>query len=143
MHRMLRRLHHVGLVVPDIGARIEAYARLGAKRVGEPFEVPGRNFLLAYVDLGNTLIELQQPLSPDTVSGRFLAANPCGGFNHAAYEVDDVLATRDWLVGEGGTVMGPPEGRRDHTGALVVVVDATQSHGTLIELREAVPAQSR
>jgi len=58
-------------------------------------------------------------------------------------DLDIHLAARDWLVGEGGTVMGPAEGRRDHAGTLVVVVDATRSHGTLIELREAAPAQSR
>ncbi len=134
---MLKRLHHFGLVVPDIEAALASYDGLGGRRVREPFEVPGRGFLLAYVDIGNTMIELQQPLVPDNVSGRFLAAHPHGGINHTAYEVEDVLAARDWLTGLGGTVLGPPEGRRDDKGVLVVVVDATRSHGTLLELRQA------
>jgi methylmalonyl-CoA/ethylmalonyl-CoA epimerase len=134
---VLKRLHHFGLVVPDIDAALDAYVKLGAVRVGEPFEVPGRNFLLTYVDLGNTKIELQQPLSPDIVSGRFLAQNPHGGINHTAYEVEDAFAARDWLVSLGGTILGPSEGRRDHDGVLVVVVDACKTHGTLLELRQA------
>jgi methylmalonyl-CoA/ethylmalonyl-CoA epimerase len=134
---MLRRLHHIGLVVPDIAAARAAYARLGARLIGEAFEVAGRNFLLAYVDLGNVRIELQQPLSADTVSGRFLAKNPQGGINHTAYEVEDAAAMRDRLVAAGGSVLGPAEGRREADGTLVIVVDAKATHGTLIELRQA------
>jgi methylmalonyl-CoA/ethylmalonyl-CoA epimerase len=134
---VLKRLHHIGLVVPDIAAAQRAYAGLGATPLGQPFEVPGRNFMLAYVDLGNTRIELQQPLSPDTVSGRFLAQNPEGGINHAAYEVDDAVTARDWLLEQGGSVLGPEAGRREPDGTLVIVVDAKATHGTLIELRQA------
>jgi methylmalonyl-CoA/ethylmalonyl-CoA epimerase len=135
---MLKRLHHYGLVVPDIEAAIASYTGLGGRCVREPFEVVGRGFLLAHIDVGNTMIELQQPLVPDNVSGRYLAANPHGGINHAAYEVEDVEAARDWLIGLGGVVMGPPEGRVDQAGVRVIVVDATRTHGTLLELRQSV-----
>jgi methylmalonyl-CoA/ethylmalonyl-CoA epimerase len=134
--RMIRRLHHVGLVVPDLRAALAAYARMPGTSVGEPFEIPERRYLLAYVDFGNALIELTQPLTADSVAGRLLAANPNGGLNHLAFEVDAIIEDRDRLVGEGATPMGSAEPATDRFGAKVVVLDARETHGTLFELRQ-------
>lgn len=133
---MIRRLHHVGLVVPDLRAALALYARIPGVSVGEPFEVPERRYLLAYVDFGNSLIELTQPMTGDSVAGRLLAANPRGGLNHLAFEVDEIAETRDQLLAQGATLMGSPEPVADRFGAKVVVLDATQTHGTLFELRQ-------
>ena len=133
---MIQRLHHVGLVVPDLGAALASYAKLPGVRVGEPFELTERRYRLAYVDLGNCLIELTQPLTPDSVAGRLLAANPQGALNHLAFEVDDVDEARTRLLDQGALPMGTGEAATDRFGARVVVVDATAPHGTLFELRQ-------
>ncbi len=133
---MIRRLHHVGLVVPDIHAALARFAQLPGVLPGEPFEVPESRYLLAYVDLGNCMLELTQPLSADTVAGRLLAVNPAGGLNHLAFEVDELLATRDEFVAMGAIPMGPAAPRIDRSGTRVVVLDATDALGTLVELRQ-------
>lgn len=135
---MIQRLHHVGLVVPDIRAAMARYSGLPGVTIGESFELPERHYLLAYVYVGNCLIELTQPVTSDSVAGRFLTANPNGGLNHLAFEVADLRSAQDSFLAQGAVVMGSDEPRQDRSGTLVLVLDAARSHGTLVELRQRV-----
>ena len=47
---------------------------------------------LAYVDLGNSKIELMQPLTAESPVGRFLAKHPGGGLHHLWLGVEQVAA---------------------------------------------------
>ena len=49
----------------------------------------------------NTKIELMEPLGDVSPIMSFLRCNPDGGIHHICYEVDDILAARNRLVGEG------------------------------------------
>ncbi|MEP6057827.1 MAG: VOC family protein, partial [Nitratireductor sp.] len=59
---MLGRLNHVAIAVPDLAAASAVYRdTLGAK-LSEPQALPDHGVTVVFVDLGNTKVELLEPL---------------------------------------------------------------------------------
>src|SRR3546814_18246709 len=81
---------------------------LGAE-VSAPVPQPAHGVTVVFVTLPNTKIELLQPLGDSSPIAAFLERNPAGGIHHLCYEVDDILAARDRLTGEGARVLGDGE----------------------------------
>src|ERR1043166_4886962 len=103
---MLGRLNHVALAVPDIvAASAKDRGALGA-RVSEPQALPEHGVSVVFVDVGNTKIELLEPLGEASPITAFLEKNPSGGMHHVCYEVNDILAARDHLKQSGARVLG-------------------------------------
>ena len=88
---MIRRLDHIAVAVADTDAALEYFRdRLGLEVVAVdlPPEVPVK---LTYLDLGNTYLQLVEPLDPDHPVAAWLAANG-DGLHHICLGVDDVHA---------------------------------------------------
>jgi methylmalonyl-CoA/ethylmalonyl-CoA epimerase len=86
---MIRALDHVAVMVADTEAALRHFRdRLGLPvvAVDEPPEVPVR---LTYLDLGNTYLQLVEPLDPAHPTAAWLAANG-EGLHHICLGVDDV-----------------------------------------------------
>src|SRR5690606_15152567 len=97
---------HVALVVPDLAAASAHYRdALGAK-VAAPQALPEHGVTVVFVDVGNTKIELLEPLGENSTIRPFLDKNPSGGMHHVCYEVDDIIAARDHLKTAGARVLG-------------------------------------
>lgn len=133
---MLGKLHHIGLAVPNLEAAMKYYASLPGASVGPEFAIPGLPYRLAYVELGGTRLELVQPTETASTAGRYIERHPDGGVYHIAYEVQDVRASAAALVAQGAHIIGPSEPRMESDGHSVLVLDATKTHGTLMELRQ-------
>ncbi len=104
---MIRRLDHVAVAVRDTEAALAHFRdRLGLKvvAVDDPPEVPVR---LTYLDLGNTWLQLVEPLTPDHPLAAWLEANG-EGLHHICLGVDDVSAELERIGPEGVPV--PPLG---------------------------------
>jgi methylmalonyl-CoA/ethylmalonyl-CoA epimerase len=71
--------------------------------------MPEHGVTVVFVTLPNTKVELLEPLGEDSPIAGFLAKAPEGGMHHVCYEVDDILAARDRLVGQGARVLGTRE----------------------------------
>ena len=67
---------------------------------------------VVFIDLGNTKIELLEPLGEDSPIAAFLEKNPAGGMHHVCYEVDDIIAARDRSEGSGRARAGRRQSRR-------------------------------
>jgi methylmalonyl-CoA/ethylmalonyl-CoA epimerase len=134
---MLGRLNHVAIAVPDL-ARASAIYRetLGAK-TSEPQALPDHGVTVVFVDLGNTKIELLEPLGGDSLIAAFLARNPSGGMHHVCYEVGDIIAARDRLKQAGARVLGDGEPRTGAHGKPVLFLHPKDFDGTLVELEQA------
>jgi methylmalonyl-CoA/ethylmalonyl-CoA epimerase len=134
---MLGRLNHVALAVPNLEKACELYAAsLGAK-LSEPQALPGHGVKVVFVDLGNTKVELLEPLGENSPIAAFLDKNPSGGMHHICYEVDDILAARDHLKASGARVLGDGEPKTGAHGKLVLFLHPKDFMGTLIELEQA------
>ena len=134
---MLGRLNHVALAVPDLAAASALYrGTLGAK-VSAPQALPEHGVSVVFVDVGNTKIELLQPLGEGSPIAAFLEKNPSGGMHHLCYEVDDIIAARDRLKADGARVLGDGNPKIGAHGKPVLFLHPKDFFGTLVELEQA------
>jgi methylmalonyl-CoA/ethylmalonyl-CoA epimerase len=83
--------------VPDLAAASAVYRDTLGANVGAPQALPEHGVTVVFIDVGNTKIELLEPLGEGSPIAAFLAKSPSGGMHHVCYEVDDILAARDHL----------------------------------------------
>ena len=134
---MIGRLNHVAIVVPDVKAAAKLYKNMLGALVSEPVPLPAHGVTTVFVTLPNTKIELLEPLGEKSPVRGFLERNPAGGMHHLCYEVEDILAARDKLEGEGMRVLGDGEPAIGAHGKPVLFLHPKDFCGTLIELEEA------
>lgn len=123
-------LNHIGLAVVNIEESLKQFYELldspQAKiLVNEEHGVRG-----AFIEQGETHIELLEPLHSDSVIAKFLARHG-EGIHHMAFTVNNVDAKAEELETVGIPIItGPREG---FTGR-IAFADPTKMHGVLIEL---------
>jgi methylmalonyl-CoA/ethylmalonyl-CoA epimerase len=83
---MIGRLNHVAIVVPDLRAAMALYRDTLGATVLPPHALPEHGVTAAFVELGNTRIELLEPLGENSPVGGFLARNRDGAMHHVCYE---------------------------------------------------------
>jgi methylmalonyl-CoA/ethylmalonyl-CoA epimerase len=133
---MIGRLNHVAIVVPDLAAAISLYRNTLGATVLPPHALPEHVVTVAVVELGNTRIDLLEPLGENSPVGGFLARNPDGAMHHVCYEVADIRAARDRLRATGARVLGDGEPKVGAHGKPVLFLHPKDFCGTLIELEE-------
>jgi methylmalonyl-CoA/ethylmalonyl-CoA epimerase len=134
---MLGRLNHVALAVPDLSKACALYATsLGAK-LSAPQPLPEHGVTVVFIELGNTKVELLEPLGENSPVAVFLEKNPSGGMHHICYEVDDILYARDHLKASGARVLGDGAPKIGAHGRPVLFLHPKDFMGTLIELEQA------
>lgn len=134
---MIGKLNHVAIAVPDLGAAAAVYRDTLGARVSEAEALPEHGVTVVFVDLGNTRIELMEPLGEGSPIAGFLEKNPTGGMHHVCYEVDDIIAARDKLKDQGVRVLGDGEPKTGAHGKPVLFLHPKDFAGTLIELEQA------
>ena len=133
---MLGRLNHVALVVPDLQAACAHYRDVLGANVSALQSLAEHGVTVAFIDVGNTKIELLEPFGEGSTILPFLAKNPSGGMHHVCYEVDDIRAARDQLIAGGARVLGDGEPRIGAHGKPVLFLHPKDFFGTLIELEQ-------
>jgi len=133
---MLGRLNHVALAVPDLSTAVDKYRETLGASLSEPQALPEHGVTVVFVDLGNTKVELLEPLGETSPIAAFLEKNPAGGMHHLCYEVEDIRAARDRLVAAGARVLGDGEPKIGAHGKPVLFLHPKDFFGTLIELEQ-------
>ncbi|MEK1888469.1 MAG: methylmalonyl-CoA epimerase [Phyllobacterium sp.] len=133
---MLGRLNHIAIAVPDLGAASATYRNMLGAKLTEPQALPEHGVTVVFIDVGNTKIELLEPLGPDSPIAAFLAKNPSGGMHHVCYEVANIIAARDHLKREGARILGDGEPKNGAHGKPVLFLHPKDFNGTLIELEQ-------
>ena len=128
------RVHHVAVVVRDLGAALAFYRdalRLPLDVV-LPLETDGVR--IAFLPIGESSIELVEPTRADTGVARFLESRG-EGFHHVCLEVDDIGAELARLAGQGVELIVTVARRgAEGPGAFI---HPRSGHGVLVELIEA------
>jgi methylmalonyl-CoA/ethylmalonyl-CoA epimerase len=133
---MLGRLNHVAIAVKDIAAATAVYRDTLGAQVSQPQKLPEHGVTVVFIELPNTKIELLEPLGADSPIAKFLEKNADGGMHHVCYEVEDIIAARDRLKGEGARVLGSGEPKIGAHGKPVLFLHPKDFCGTLVELEQ-------
>ena len=129
---MLSTIDHVGVAVEDIDAALALYRdSLGMPLVHRE-TVTEQGVDAALLDVGDSHVELLQPLGPDTAVGKFLSRRG-PGLHHVAYRVPDVEATLNALA-EAGLRLIDERPRNGIRGSRVAFVHPASTGGVLTEI---------
>lgn len=86
---MFKGLDHIAIAVPDTEEALKVWRDKLGFRVLYSEEVNGNTVRLTHLDLGNTQLQLVEPLTPDHPLRGWLAANG-PGLHHFCMRVDNV-----------------------------------------------------
>ncbi len=129
---MLSTIDHVGVAVQDIEAALSLYRdALGMPQVHrETVSEQGVDAVL--LDVGDSHVELLQPLGPDTAVGKFLARRG-PGLHHVAYRVENIEEALRQLSAAGMRLIDeqPRVGIR---GSRVAFLHPASTNGVLTEI---------
>jgi methylmalonyl-CoA/ethylmalonyl-CoA epimerase len=131
---MLSAIDHVGVAVENIDVALELYRdQLGMPLVHRE-TVPEQGVDAALLDVGDSHIELLQPLGPDTAVGKFLSRRG-SGLHHVAYRVASVQATLD-ACAAAGIALIDQQPRTGIRGSRVAFLHPAATGGVLTEIVE-------
>jgi len=134
---VIGRLNHVAIAVPDLERAAATYLSTLGASVSTPQDRLDHGVKVVFVELPNTKIELLEPLGENSPIQAFLDKNPSGGMHHICYEVEDIIAARDHLKGEGARIIGDGEPKIGAHGKPVLFLHPKDFDGTLVELEQA------
>ena len=134
---MLGRLNHVAIAVADAEKAAKIYGTAFGAEISTTVPLPEHGVITVFATLPNTKIEFIQPLGADSPIAKFVERNPDGGIHHICYEVPDIIAARETLVGEGARVLGDGEPKIGAHGKPVLFLHPKDFCGTLVEIEQA------
>jgi methylmalonyl-CoA/ethylmalonyl-CoA epimerase len=133
---LFQRLDHVGVVVHSIDDALSTYRDLLGMVLLERKNVPEHGVEVAFLDGGNSTVELLAPTDPESGTARFLAARG-EGTHHVCFQVADIRAALADLAAQGVRLID--ETPRQGIHGLVAFIHPKATHGLMIELLEYPP----
>ena len=130
----ITKIDHVGIAVSDLATAVAQYTgRLGLDAVHTE-TVESQGVRVAFIQVGQSTIELLEPLAPDTAVGKFIAKRG-DGLHHICFAVDNIVAALADLAANGASLIDTQPRPGAH-GKLVAFVHPRTFGGTLIELAQ-------
>jgi methylmalonyl-CoA/ethylmalonyl-CoA epimerase len=97
---MLKKIHHVGVVVPNLDEAMSLWRDTLGLRLTKSMVVQDQGVKAALLQAGETEIELLEPINPENGVGKFLAKRG-GGLHHVCFETEDVARELEDTRGRG------------------------------------------
>lgn len=130
----MSQIDHIGIAVKSIVEATRLYTEgLGLSLVHTE-TVESQGVRVAFLPIGESLVELLEPLTPESAVGRFLEKRG-EGIHHLCIEVEDLEATLARLR-EQGTQLLNEQPVLGAEGKLVAFVHPRSAHGVLLELSQ-------
>ena len=126
------KLDHIGIATRQLQDGLALWRDALGLQVDTTEEISDQGVRVAMLAIGETHVELLEPLSPDSVVGRFLEKRG-PGIHHLAVAVEDIHASLATLKSKGARLIDekPRLGAR---GCLVAFVHPAATNGVLLEL---------
>jgi len=128
------KLDHIGIATNQLKDSLAVWAEALGLTIESTEDVEDQGVRVVMLPLGDTHVELLEPLKPDSPVGKFLAKRG-PGIHHLAIEVKDIRATLKDLAGKGARLIDN-EPRRGAGGCLVAFIHPSSTNGVLLELVE-------
>ena len=129
----MTKIDHIGIVVRDIQQALGFYESALGLSLSQVVEVPDQKVQVAFLPVGESNIELVQPLTDDTGTAKFLEKRG-EGIHHICLEVEDIEAALARLKAHGAPLID--EAPRPGAHGRVAFIHPKGAHGVLIELVE-------
>ena len=138
-HRAPRKIAHIGIAVRSLETSLAFYRDTLGLAVSEIIEVPDRGLRIAMLPCGEAILELMEPMGPESQITSFLERRG-PGIHHLCLEVADIRGTLDRLDDAGvGLVSRTPEIGAE--GYPVAFIHPKATGGVLLEvLEETAPS---
>ncbi len=127
-------IDHIGIAVRDIRKVSEFYGGTLKLKISEPIDVPNQKVRVAFMEIGNTKLELIQPLGEESPVEKFIQKKG-EGIHHICFLVDNVEEALRELK-EKGVKLVDQKPRIGATGKKIAFLHPENSSGVLIELKE-------
>jgi methylmalonyl-CoA epimerase len=128
------KIDHLGIAVRSIGEAMGFYRDVLGLELEATETVEDQGVRVALFGIGESRIELLEPVAGDSPVGRFIAKRG-EGLHHICYEVSDLASKLDDLKARGVRVLdGYP--RPGAEGKLVAFLHPASASGVLVELVE-------
>jgi len=126
------KVDHIGIATPTIEEGLGVWRDALGLKPDATEEVAEQGVRVCMLPVGDTHVELLEPLSPTSAVGKFLAKRG-PGIHHIAIEVRDIKASLAELKQKGARLIDetPRLGAR---GCLVAFIHPSSTNGVLLEL---------
>jgi methylmalonyl-CoA/ethylmalonyl-CoA epimerase len=127
---MLKKIHHVGIVVRDIETAYAFYRDTLGLPVHKQDILPDQGVKAALLTIGASEIELLEPIDTQSGVARFLERRG-EGLHHLCFETDDVTHELETAKAKGITVID--QHPRPGLAGMICFLHPKSNHGVLIE----------
>ena len=131
---MIKKIEHLGIAVKSIEASLPIFEKLLGKNMYKTEIVQSESVRTAFIELGESKIELLEATDPSSSIAKFLEKNR-EGFHHLALDVENIELEIKRLSEEGFTLIhqSPKEGADNKK---IAFLHPKSTNGMLIELCE-------
>ncbi|MGX9135191.1 methylmalonyl-CoA epimerase [Rummeliibacillus sp. JY-2-4R] len=128
----MENVDHIGIAVKDLDERITYYTNVLGMKLINVEEVESEQVRVAFIDAGNTHIELLEPLTKESAIYKFLEKRG-EGIHHVALAVTNIEQEIDKMRTEGARLLSE-QPKIGAGGAKVIFIHPKSSYGVLYEL---------
>ena len=128
-------IDHVGVAVKDIDAALKFFGDVFQTPPAAVEELADQGVRATLIQVGETRLELLEPLSPESAVGRFIERRG-EGLHHLALNVDDIEGKLAILAGRGIQLVD--EKPREGLSGSIAFIHPRSVFGVLTELVESV-----
>jgi methylmalonyl-CoA/ethylmalonyl-CoA epimerase len=126
------KVDHIGIATRQLEDGLAVWQDALGLRLDSTEEITEQGVKVAMLAIGDTHVELLEPLTPESTVGKFLTKRG-PGIHHIAIEVSDIRASLAELKRKGARLIDETP-RVGAGGCLVAFVHPSTANGVLIEL---------
>lgn len=126
-------IHHVGIAVRNLQTVLDFYQDVFGINPSPIQEAPEHGLRASLIQVGETYLELLEPLGQDSVIGKFIVSHG-EGLHHLCFRVENINEKLDILKAKGVQLIDE-QPRMGLTGN-IAFVHPKAAHGVLIELSQ-------
>ncbi len=131
---MIKKIDHIAVAVKDVEKAAEFYEKVLGLELGGIEEVEGMDVKVGFLPVGDTRIELVQPLDPASGLAKFIEKRG-EGIHHICYEVENVEEALKTCKARGAQLIDEAPRKGAHN-TLVGFIHPKSTGGVLTELTE-------
>jgi methylmalonyl-CoA/ethylmalonyl-CoA epimerase len=129
---MVKKIDHIGIAVNSIDEQVSFYRDILGLKVEKTETVASEGVKVCFISVGDTHIELLEPISEESPIKKFLEKNG-QGVHHIAYSTSDIVETIVGLKGKDFRLINE-QPKQGAGGKLICFVHPKSTFGVLTEI---------